>query len=290
MTETRTKAGEEAKVYELCVQCSAPVDTDQRYCVACGARNQRSRDPVARYLALATSRARPPARAGGTRAAAATSKRRGAGLGAVAVIAVIPVAVAVGVLVGHSGSSNDSKLIAALRAQKPPVVHVTEGGTGASLRQATAHAATVASTFSLASGYAVELGTIPASGASQRAVTAAEQGARAKGATAVGVIAAGDFTVTPKPAAGSYVLYSGQYRTHAAAATALAKLGRRFPGALVIVVRSRAAVSPSASQVTPTATKQSLATGASEVKRMSHITGKGYVQAQNSLPGMVSVP
>ena len=286
MTETRTKAAEEAKVYERCVQCSAPVDADQRYCVACGARNHRARDPVARYLALASSMAR----AGRAGAKPATPRRRGAGLGTAAVIALIPLAVAVGVLVGHSGSSNDSKLIAALRAQKPPVVDVTAGGTAASTAQATASAATVASTFSLASGYAVELSTIPASGASPGAVTAAEQAARAKGATRVGVITARDFTVTPKPAAGSYVLYSGQYRTRSNAVAALGRLKRSFPGAQVIAVRTTAPASPSASQVTPTATKQSLSTGASEVKRISHVTGSGYVQAQNNLPGVVSVP
>lgn len=288
MTETKTKATEDTGVYARCVHCSAAVDADQRYCVACGARNQRARDPVARYLALASSRAR----AGRAAATPATPRRPGAGLATAGVIAVIPLAVAAGVLAGHSGSSDDSKLIAALRAQKPPVVNVTAGGTASSAAQRTA-SAPIASTFSLASGYAVELGTIPASGVSQDAVTVAERAARAKGASAVGVIAARDFTVTPKPPVGSYVLYSGQYRTRGGAVAALGQLKRRFPGALVVAVRSTAAASASASsasQVTPTATKQSLATGASEVKKISHVTGTGYVQAQNNLPGVVSVP
>jgi hypothetical protein len=284
MSETRTEAdkAQAAKTYDACDRCSAPVDEGQRYCMACGTRNRRARDPVARYLALASSHARK------TKAAPVPGpvRRRGAGIGTAAVIAAIPLAVALGVLVGHAGKADDSKLIAALRAQKPPVVHVTTGAPTAGSTQTAASAATT-STFSLASGYTVELEVLP----SAAAAASAERSARARGATALGVIAARDFTITPTPAAGAYVLYSGQYPTRSAAAAALAKLGHRFAGARVIAVRTPTSASQSSGgQAGAPVSKSSLARGAKEVKQLSHATGTGYVQAQNNLPGVVSVP
>jgi hypothetical protein len=220
------------------------------------------------------------------------------GLGTAAVIAAIPLAVALGVLVGRANSGGDGKLVAALRAQKAPVVTVTGGGTAPSADATSATTPAVTSTFSLSSGYAVELRTLPVQGASEATVAQAEQAAKGKGAPGVGVLDAQSFTVTPKPSGDVYVLYSGQYRTKAEAAAALAKLRKRFPGAVVIAVKSSASSksspssqgSQSAGQVNTTASKKSLAQGTNEVKQISHATGKGYVQAQNALPGQVSVP
>jgi hypothetical protein len=228
-TETSSPTDRAPAAYERCDQCSSPVEASQRYCVVCGARHKRADDPVARYLAVATSRSRAaktsrPARAG---------KRRAPGLGTAAVIAAIPLAVALGVIVGRANSAGDAKLIAALRAQKAPVVTVTGGGAGASTAQASLTRTSVTSTFSLAYGYAVELRTLPARGTDPAAVTKAERAAKAKGATAVGVIDARSFSVTPKPAGSVYILYSGQFKTKAEAEAALTKLTRHFPGALV---------------------------------------------------------
>jgi hypothetical protein len=213
------------------------------------------------------------------------------------VIAAIPLAVALGVIVGRANSGGDAKLIAALRAQKAPVVKVTGGGAATSTTPVSASATTVASTFSLSKGYAVEVATVPVRGASQATVTSAEAAARAKGASGVGVINEQAFSVSPKPSGDVYVVYSGQYRTRAEAAAALAKLKRRFHAAVVISVRSSAGSSASASSaksststVNAKASKTQLAQGKNEVKAISHKTGKGYVQAQNQLPNVVAVP
>ena len=242
-------------VYGRCDQCSSPVDERQRYCVVCGSRRGRAEDPVARYLALATSRSRV---AKASRPGAARS-RRAPGLGTALVIAAIPLAVALGVIVGRANS----------------------GG---------------ASTFSLHSGFAVELRTLPARGTDQAAVAKAEQAARAKGATGVGVIGEKAFSVTPKPSGAGYVMYSGQFKTKTEADAALAKLKRHFPGAIAIAVRAiagssaKSASSKSANQINTSASKSQLAQGANEVAKDSHATGSNYVQAQNSLPGSVSIP
>jgi hypothetical protein len=294
-TETSTTPGQEQGAHERCDQCSSPVDEAQRYCVVCGSRNKRAEDPVARYLAVATSRSR----AAKTARPAGARRRRLSGLGTAAVIAAIPLAVAVGVIVGRANSGGDSKLIAALRAQKAPVVTVTGGGAAASSDQASTTTPAVTSTFTLSKGYAVELRTLTVQGTSQATVASAEAAAKAKGATGVGVLNDTDFSVTPKPSADVYVVYSGQYKTKAEATAALAKLRRRFPSAVVIAVQTTAkssstssstASSTSPGQADVTATKKTLAQGTNEVKQISKATGKGYEQAQNSLPGVVSVP
>jgi hypothetical protein len=286
-TRTPTAGTPPVKVYERCEQCSAPVDEGQRHCVVCGSRNKRAGDPVARYLAVATSRSR----AANSSRPPGAGRRRPAGLGTAAVIAVIPLAVAVGVIAGRTGSGGDAQLIAALKAQKPPVVTVTGGAAAASSGPAVT-TSPVTSTFLLTQGYAVELETLPAGTATHAAITEAERAAGAKGATAVGVIAGHDFAITPKPAVGVDILYSGEYKTRGAATAALAKLKRRFPGALVIAVHpiSGAASASTGGQVNATATKTQLAQGSQAVKKISHATGSGYVEAQNNLPGVVSVP
>jgi hypothetical protein len=289
-TQTPTAAQPEQAVYPRCDQCSAPVEERQRYCVSCGSRQGRAEDPVARYLAVATSRSRAAkaARPG------LGGRRRAPGLGTAAVIAAIPLAVAVGVIVGRANAGGDAKLIAALRAQKAPVVNVTGGGAATSAAHAVT-ARTVASTFSLHKGFAVELGTLPAQSTDPAAVAKAEQAAKGKGAAAIGVINEKAFTVSPKPPGAVYILYSGQFKTKTEADAALAKLKRHFPAALVIAVRSIAGASSSSSstgggQVKVAATKAQLSQGANDVKQISHATGSNYVQAQNNLPGQVSIP
>jgi hypothetical protein len=295
-TETPIAASPAQSAYHRCDQCSSPVDEAQRYCVACGARNKRAEDPVGRYLAVATSRSRA-ARASRP---VGRSTRRAPGLGTALVIAVIPVALALGVIVGRANSGGDAKLIDALRAQKTTVVTtvaaggaIPGAGPGAGATTASVAASSVSSTFSLTSGYAVELSTLPVLGSDQAAVTRAEQSAKAAGATAVGVIDERDFSLSPNPPGEVYVVYSGQYKTKADAVAALAKLRRHFPAALVIAVRAQASSTPSSKaggQVKGTATKAQLAQGSNEVKQISHATGKKYLQAQNALPGSVSVP
>lgn len=277
-------------VYARCDQCSSPVDQGQRYCVVCGSRNKRAKDPVATYLGVATSRSRAAtqSRPGIAR------RRRTAGLGTAAVIAVIPLAVALGVIVGRdSAGSNAKQFEAALRAQKAPIVRILGGGTASSGEPVSVTTRAVASTFPLQQGYTVELRTLPARGTDQAAVVKAEQAAKAKGATSVGVIGEKDFSVSPKPSGDVYILYAGQFKTRAAADAALAKLKRHFPGAVVIAVRAVASSSThsaSGGKVKATASKAQLAQGAKDVKQLSHDTGSNYVNAQNNLPGEVVVP
>jgi hypothetical protein len=294
--------------YEACDQCGAPVDFSQRYCVVCGTRRKHAYDPAAQFLSAATSRARAaaaPVRSSGSR------RRRSFGLGTAAVLAVIPAAVAVGVLVGHSGNSPDQRLLAALRAEKPTVVNVGGGGGNAAAGNAatqspvsTSLATKLRSDFSLTRGYAVQLQTL-AAGAAQTTVTGDERAARAKGATAVGLISQSDFRVTPSPPAGGYVIYSGQYKSKAAADAALAKLAKKFPGAKVIAVQSSASSNATAGahkvvtsssngstqQVTgfkPTSSQ--VAAGGQIVNRISKETNGSYVNGQNGLPDAISVP
>ncbi len=312
--EAQTHAAEAQTAHEACDQCGAPVDFSQRYCVVCGTRRKHAYDPAAQFLSGATSRARAaaaPARSSGPR------RRRSFGLGTGAVLAVIPVAVAVGVLVGHSGNSADQKLLAALLAQKPTVVNVAgAGGTAAAANGATQSpvstsvATRLRSDFSLTRGYAVQLQPL-AAGATQTTVTGDERAARAKGATAVGLISQSDFRLTPSPPVGGYVIYSGQYTSKAAADAALVKLAGKFPGAKVIAVQSSSSSSLSSSsnatagtrkvlssssygsaqQVTgfkPTSSQ--LAAGGQIVNKISKETNGSYVNGQNGLPDAIQVP
>jgi len=291
--------------YETCEQCAAPVGADQRYCVVCGTHRRHVYDPAARFMAGATSRSRSASRIARGPAA---HNRRSPGLALALVLAAIPLAVAAGVLIAGRGNDTNGKLLAALRAQKPTVVNVqgagtTSGATTASTSGATTAAATpvarLTSSFSLQQGYAIELQTLPGSGTTQAKVAAAEQHARARGATAVGLITQADFRITPAPPAGDYVIYSGQYHSSADATAALAKLKHAFPAAKVIAVGPAGGSTPvlsttsygSAHQVSgfkPNASQ--LAAGGKEAQQVSkEITGN-YVKSQQGLPDSISVP
>jgi hypothetical protein len=295
-----------ATEYESCEQCAAPVEATQRYCVACGTRRKHVYDPAAKFLAEASGRTRS------TRGArpAAGSPRRSASLGLALALAAIPLAVAVGVLIARSGNNVNNKLLAALRAEKPPVVNVNGGaGSGAATAGTTVSSGTstpvarLTSTFALQQGYAVELQTLPGAGTTQATVTAAESKMRSRGATAVGLIRQSDFKVTPAPPAGDYVIYSGQYSSSSAATDALDKLKHRFPSARVIHVTSATAAATgsdkvlsttqygSAQQVTgykPSASQ--LATGGQIASQESNEENGPYVKSQQGLPSVISVP
>lgn len=283
--------------YEQCDGCGSPVEAIQRYCVVCGAHRRHAPDPAARFMAAASSRARTEIRR--ERAVAGRRRaRRSAGLGTALVIALIPLGVGLGVLVGRSNSSNDAKLLSTLEkeaAAKPVVVGSTAS---ASTAGASNTASTVHSSFPLTRGYSVELRVLPG-GSTGNAAASAESAARAKGASAVGLIATSNYTIRPAPS-GSYVIYSGAYGTRAEAQAALRKLSHRFPGALVISVASASAGGGkvltktqygSATQATgykPSAS--ALRTGASIANSVSKKIGKNFVGAQTGLPSVVSVP
>jgi hypothetical protein len=284
--------------YESCDRCASPVERTQRYCVVCGSRRRHANDPAASFMAVASSRAR----AGAVRRPSTGTARRGLGLLTAAMVAAIPLAAGLGVLVGRGGSNGDDKLLAALRAQTAQVV--TVGGLASATPTTTSTAAAPAapkSTFSLQRGYAVELSNLPG-GSSALAVQKAEHAAALNGARAPGVISQSDFRVTPAPAAGDYVIYSGEYRAKTAADRALAKLRTRFPAAKVIAIQAVGA-SAGAGAVLATSTYGSAhqLTGAkptpaqvsadrSLINRTTHLIGSNYVNAQKGLPDQTVLP
>jgi hypothetical protein len=294
--------------YETCEQCESPVDSNQRYCVVCGTHRRHVYDPAARFLADATSRSRSASRTTHGRGAG-PAKRRSPGLGLALALALIPLAVAAGALIADNGNDSNTKLLAALRAEKPTVVNVGGAGTasGATTAASTGTgaaptpAAHVTSSFAIQQGYAVELETLPGAAATEASVAAAESHARAHGATAVGLLSQADFRITPAPPAGEYVIYSGQYHTSAQATVALAKLKHAFSAAKVIAVRPVGNSGPS--QVLSTTSYGSahqvsgfkpnagqLATGGQVANQESKETNGSYVKSQQGLPDAISVP
>jgi hypothetical protein len=289
-----------ASQYELCDECGAPVDRAQRYCVVCGARRRHVRDPAARHLSGAASKARRAPHA------QRATKKTSSSLGLALVLAVIPLAVGVGVLLGRSSTNGDAKLIAALRAQKPEVITTGAGASGTAQAQAPSSTATtvaaLTSNFPIQTGYTVEVETLPAHKATGAAVAKAEQAARAKGAKSVGLILQSDFKVTPTPPAGAAVIYSGAYRTRSEAEQALGKLKSHFPGAKVIAVGSSATATASGKVLTKTAygsaqqisgfkaSSSQLAAGKQVVDKVAKKIGGSYVNSQRGLPDQISVP
>jgi hypothetical protein len=271
--------------YEPCAQCGAPLDDAQRYCVFCGASRHHAADPVARYLAAARQRpAAPPP------APAATGSARSERWLMVA-IALLPVAAAIGVLVGrNSGGSED--IIAALHAQKAPVVKVGAAtGGGTTLTAASNEAATpaAAKSFPLAKGFTVELRTLAAK-AGDAAIAAATKSARSKGATDVGVLDPAAVDVRPDPG-NKLVLYSGAFPTRSEAEKALAKLKHDFPDAKVVAVSRHEASDESIdAPVAKHPTAEQKAEGAKIVDQIQATKGKKYVEQQRQLPDTIVVP
>jgi hypothetical protein len=293
--------------FEQCQQCAAPLDHAQRYCVVCGNHRRHVRDPAARYHAAKSARSTgAPGPRGG-------SRKRSASLGTALVIALIPPTIGLGVLIGQASNSsnNDAKLLAALKAQKPEVIS-SSGPTAAVQASTSAAPVTLRSTFPLQSGYAVELQTLPSSGISQAKISSAEAGAKGKGAKAVGLIVQTQYNVTPKPPAGSYVIYASAVKTRAEATQELAKLHSKFPGAKVIQVQSTAVNATANANTTNNSVpgkvlaktkygvvhqvtgfkvnKKQLAAGGAIVNKIQHTLGKSYVNAQRGLPDVIPVP
>jgi hypothetical protein len=281
-TTTKTKSNG-ATGYDACEECGAPLDEKQRYCVSCGARRRDKGGPAVQYFANAGKRTRR-----GAGRAAGTSGARAA---AVLFFVVLPIAVAIGVLVGK-GNGNDNQDIA------DAIKNLQAGGTGSQLASATA-STPITSDWTLDKGYTVELKTLPQS-SDQAAVDAAKKEATSKGATDVGVINPADFTVTPAPQGGGYVLYSGQFKTKAEATKAIAKLKPKFLGALVVAVKRNAGgdqgqlVDKTAygdvhkvEGFTPSA--QKVASDTAIVNQQAQKTGQNYVDSQKDLPDVIVV-
>jgi hypothetical protein len=283
--ETPKKTTNGASAYATCEECGAPLDEKQRYCVSCGARRRDKGGPAVQYFATAGRRSRRgPARASGA---------SGARAAAVLFFVVLPIAVAIGVLVGKGNASNNDQQIAdAIKNLQ------AGGGTGTALAS-TAAATPITSDFTLDKGYTVELKTLPANGTDQAAVDSAKKDATSQGATDVGIINTSEFTVTPAPPAGAFVLYSGQFKSKGEATKALGKLKGKFKDAQVVSVKKSAGgqgqlVSKTAygdvhkvDGFVPSA--QKVASDTAIVNQEGQKTGKDYVDSQKNLPDVIVV-
>ena len=268
-------------IYEPCSQCGAPLDDRQRFCVECGASRRHPSDPVTRHFTAVTRQANPEP------VAVAPPPRRGADTRMTALIlALLPAAAALGVLVGKHNSGSDKDLIAALRSAPAAAAAGTTASTAA---------AAVTSDFTLGSGYVVRLQKLPST-TSAADVAKAKSAARAKGATGVGVIDPQDFKL--KPSSGKdFVIYSGQFKTRAAAQRALKKLKKHFPKAVVVTVGSPIGGHDKAAKIAaedavirkhPTAKQK--ADGAKIVQQIQSKQGKSYVEQQQKLPDTIVIP
>jgi hypothetical protein len=112
------------QVHEPCEECGAPMDPQQRYCVNCAARRGNGANPASRYFATMSKRARRPL----ARPAAKPSPTSRAA--AVGFFSLLPLAVALGVMVGRSGSGDDSSSEALLEAlrNRPAATATTAAG------------------------------------------------------------------------------------------------------------------------------------------------------------------
>ena len=262
----------------------------------CGARQTHASNPAVAYFSAAAS---------GRRSARGQSRPAGSLRAPVfgLFFVLLPLAVALGVLVGRSSSpsTNNDKLIGALLSQRPAAGSATPTGTAA---VAATSSGSLPSDFSLHSGFVVKLSTLPVQGTEASAVATAEQAARAKGATQVGLINPKDFRTTPDQGAADYLIYSGEFKSRGAAERALAKLKHSFPGAEVIAVTAVGGSGASAAApavVAHTAygtvhkiagskpTAQQIQQDKQVVQRINKEVGKSYVNAQKGLPDTIAV-
>jgi hypothetical protein len=87
---------------ERCINCGAPLASDQRYCVNCGERRGKPRfevaesaEPAGEYVTVSSMAPPPPRR-----------PRTSSGLNLIAGVATLLLAMGVGVLIGHNSAGN----------------------------------------------------------------------------------------------------------------------------------------------------------------------------------------
>jgi hypothetical protein len=125
-TEEQTRPLAVAGAGDHCVNCGAPLASDQRYCVNCGERRGKPRFTLA-------APSEPVVQETTVRAASSPRRpRTSAGFNLIAGVATLLLAMGVGVLIGHSNSSANN----AHQASTPAIT--INGGGGASTNPASA--------------------------------------------------------------------------------------------------------------------------------------------------------
>jgi hypothetical protein len=108
---------------DRCVNCGAPLASDQRYCVNCGERRGKPRFTLAGPAAETAPDTTPTRSAGAPR-----RPRTSASFNLIAGVATLLIAMGVGVLIGHENSSGNGKSAGTPATQ---VITVGGGGSGA---------------------------------------------------------------------------------------------------------------------------------------------------------------
>lgn len=269
----------------VCSNCDATLDNQQRYCLNCGARSGYTTNPAVDYIADRQRKrgivdAEPVDNGiGGT----GVTKRALPWLVGSTLIALI-----LGVFLGGlRGDDNNDALLAALAAQRAAAPTVAAGAS-------TATGATITSDWTLDTGYAVQVATVP-TGSDQAAVDAAKQAATSKGASDVGVVNPTDFTIDPDPA-GAYVIYSGEFKKKGEADAALKKLKAKFGDAKVVKITSSAAgveteipegESSAEDLTTKGVSKEKAKADSKKVKEINKKTGDDFVESQEDVPDVI---
>lgn len=276
-TESIASTSQPAVVSAHCANCSAPLASDQRYCLECGQR----RLPMSSVLATPppmVAAAAPPLAAPLSVPAEALPPRN-ATLTLIAAVGVLLLAMGVGVLIGRSSASRQS-------AAPAPVISVASPGPGTGPAQA-GEASFAGDWPGSTKGYTVQLQTLPAAGTSVSAVEAAKAAATGKGAKAVGALKSDEYSSLT---AGSYVIYSGVFHRRSEAEKALGSLKKSFPGARVVEVSNGAAGSSAERAAAGRGGNgSSLAKPAppSVLESLKGAKGKSYVEKSKNLPNVV---
>jgi hypothetical protein len=117
-----TESNEETR---SCGECAAPVASDQRYCIVCGAHQAGVPDPAARYLSEASA-ARTRVAAAIAARAAARGKRRIPRLSGGVTAALVALALAAGFAIGDSsGGSTPTATAGATTATRAATTHTS---------------------------------------------------------------------------------------------------------------------------------------------------------------------
>ncbi len=269
---------------EACASCGAPMAADQRYCLECGERRSLMSSvllggpPGAHPAAAATS---PPAQQPRT-SPTDNAWQRSTTLTVIAGVGVLLLAMGVGVLIGRAGNSKSAPAAQVISVASTP-------SAGASAAPGASEAAFTGSWPAGASGYTVQLQTLPVSGTAVSAVEAAKAAATAKGAGGVGALKSSEFSSL---ASGNYVIYAGVDHTRAEAAKALAGLKKKFPGATVIEVSNHSSSSSSeggsgSAGKSGAGSSESHPAPPSVVENLNKVKGKSYEEKSKNLPDVI---